>query len=518
MKKVILIILDGWGIAPPSYGNAIASAQKPTMDFIESSYPSCLLQASGAAVGLSWGHEGNSEVGHINIGAGRIVPQYLPRIITSIRDGSFWENRALKKAAAHAKKNSSSFHIMGLVSSGSVHSYIDHLYGILEFAKREGLKKVFLHIFTDGKDSPPDEGAKFIPQLEERLKTQNLGQISTVMGRVYAMDRNENWEYTEKAYNLLTGGGGKQIKDIANYLKQSYSEGADDQTVEPAIIRAQNTEDKTQTIQNGDSVVFFNFREDSARQLTKAFVEDKFSYFKREKIQNLEFVVMTKYYQSLPNEKVAFPPLNILNTLPEVLAACGKTQLHISESEKYAHVTYFFNGLKEKAVKGEERILIPSMGSLQYDKLPAMQAAGIRDVVIKSIGKFDFIIANFANADMLGHTGNMQATMQGVEIIDSCVKKILEAKNDNTTIIITADHGNAEEMLNARTGSIRTEHSANPVPFYLIQKKIPSMNNTPLHMQEKRGVLADVAPTILEIMNIPAPLEMTGESLLPLLK
>ena len=509
--KVILIILDGWGIAPPSYGNAITQASTPTLNSLEASYPSLLLQASGIAVGIPWGEEGNSEVGHLNIGAGRIVPQYLPRIIEAIRDESFFKNKALRKAARHVKKNSSSFHIMGLVSSGSVHSYIDHVDGLLEFAKRESLPRVYLHIFTDGKDSPPEEAVKLVAQLKERMETKNLGKISSIVGRIFAMDRNEHWEYTKTAYELITEGRGTATDDPVTYLEKSYKEGVNDQRIEPAIVEKQGT------VRDGDAVVFFNFREDSARQLTRAFINDDFDNFNRKKIKNLAFVAMTQYEESVPRSMVAFPPIDIKNTLGEVLSTNNKTQLRIAESEKYAHITYFFNGLKEKPLTGEERILIPSQGAPHYEKYPEMQAPKIAQHAVERMKDFDFILINFANADMLAHTGDVKAATQGVEVIDTYIKMILENQDKNTTTIITSDHGNAEDMLNARTGEVRTEHSSNPVPFYFVDKKMSGGHPQPLSTKQTRGILGDVAPTILELMKIPIPKEMTGKSLLPIL-
>lgn len=516
--KVALIILDGWGVAPASYGNAITQANTPTLDAIENTYPSLLLQASGIAVGVPWGEEGNSEVGHLNIGAGRIVPQYLPRIINDIRDGSFFKNKVLKQAAHQVKNNNSSFHVMGLVSSGSVHSYIDILYGLLYFAKREGLKRVYLHIFTDGKDSSPQEAAKFVMQLKERMDKQNLGEIASLIGRTYAMDRDEHWQNTQKAYELLTEGKGRLIDDAGAYLEESYKNGINDQYTEPAIVKTQNTNTKTQTIDDGDALVFFNFREDSARQLTRAFINNDFRKFDRKKVENLAFVALTQYEESIPRFMVAFPPIDIKNTLGETLSANGKTQLRLAESEKYAHITYFFNGLKEKALRGEERILVPSGGAPHYENFPAMQALKITEKAIEKMKNFDFLLINFANADMLAHTGDIQATIKGVETIDTYLKKILEKREKDRVIIITSDHGNASDMLDPRTGEIKTEHSSNPVPFYFIHEEVSGSSLHPLSTQETKGILADIAPTILELMQIPVPKEMTGKSLLPLLK
>jgi len=526
--KVTLIILDGWGIAPAAFGNSINLAETPTIDEVASSSPSLALTASGIAVGLPWGEEGSSEVGHLNMGAGKIVFQYLPRIVSSMREGTFFQNPALRGAAEHTKKHNSSLHLMGLVSSGSVHSYIDHLYGLLELARREGVRRVYLHIFTDGKDSPPQEAAKFIAQLNERLRVQKLGVVATIIGRVYAMDRNENWEATQKTYELLTAGKGETITDAAQYLNDSYDKGIDDQYIEPAILNQKFT------ISEGDAVVFFNFREDSARQLARAFTEEAFGKFQREKIPNLFFVTMTQYQDSTPLDRVAFPRPDISTPLARVLSQHNKKQLHIAESEKYAHITYFFNGLTEKAFPGEERILVPSYGAPHYEQHPAMGAEKIADAAATHAGSFDFTLINFANADILGHTGNIQAAIQGIETIDRSIKKILAHRSPDTAVLITADHGNAEEMFDPHRRVVKTKHTANPVPLYLVYPstrfarsgQAPARAFTenkkanladPLVQQEARGVLADVAPTILELMEIPIPKEMTGQSLLPLL-
>lgn len=511
MRKVILVILDGWGIGQASPGNAISSANTPTIHFIEGAYPSLTLQASGIAVGLPWGEEGNSEVGHLNMGAGRTVFQYLPRIIRAIQDGSFFENPTLKNAAMHVKKQGSRMHLMGLVSSGSVHSYIDHLYALLEFARREGISPVYLHVFTDGKDSFLQEAAKFLAGLEERMAQQGLGSIATLMGRSYAMDRNENWQYTQKAYELLTQGKGTSVKKVRRYLESSYQKGLNDQYIEPAIIK------KDGVVSANDALIFFNFREDSARQITRAFNEEEFSVFPRAKIPNLFFAAMTQYEEGVPLEQVLFPPPNVPEPFAEILARHNKLQLRIAETEKYAHATYFFNGLNEKPFRGEERVLIPSFGSPHYEEHPEMSALKITEKALAHFSSFDFTLINYANADMLGHTGNLQAAIQGVEVIDRYLKKLLTAVNEETILIITADHGNAEEMLDPKTGKIKTQHTINPVPFYFVDIKKRGNYANSLVERPPKGTLADVAPTILELMDLPAPRVMTGQSLFPFL-
>lgn len=507
--RVTLVIIDGWGVAPPSLGNAITSARTPTINRIEQNYPSLLLQASGIAVGLPWGEAGNSEVGHLNLGAGRIVLQYIPRIFYAIRDGSFFSNPALKAAIEHVKKNNSSLHLMGLASSGSVHSYIDHLYALLEFAKREEITNVFLHLFTDGKDSPPNEAKKFIEQLKNRLEEQRLGKIATIIGRSYAMDRNENWGYTHKTYELLTEGKGQPVADLSLYLEKSYEDGINDQYIEPAAIMHGN-----QSIKDGDAIIFFNFREDSTRQLTHAFIDEEFNNFPRKKISDLKFIAMTHYFSEFPRENVAFLPPDISKTLAETLSQHGKRQLHIAETEKYAHVTYFFNGLQEKNFPGEERVFIPSFAASTYEQQPQMRAEDVTEKALRDLNNFDFILLNFANPDMLAHTGNLQATIKGVEIIDVCIKKLLDEQDDDTALIITSDHGHAEQMFDLKSGTIKTQHTTNPVPLYFVIKNKKGHYPEPLVLQPVKGVLGDVAPTVLEIMGLPIPAEMTGQSLL----
>lgn len=519
MKKVILIVLDGWGVAPPSQGNAITLAETPALDKIETVYPSILLQASGKTVGLPWGSEGNSEVGHLALGSGRIIFHYLPRIVNSIQDGSFFENNVLKNAALHVKTHNSSLHLMGLISSGSVHSYIDHLYGLLEFAKRESIQNVYIHVFTDGKDSPPHEAAKFIEALDARIKSQNIAKVSTVIGRVYSMDRSGDWTATQKAYDLVTRGAGKIVKKTSEYLKESYSMGISDAYIEPAVISENEIIDHKQLISDNDAVVFFNFREDSARQLARAFIHPEFREFPRGELQkNLLFITMAKYEDYIPESNVLFLPPDISNTLSEVLSKNEKTQLHIAETEKYAHATYFFNGMKEQKFNREERILVLSYGAPHYENYPEMGAVKVTDEVIKNLNNFDFILINFANADMLAHSGSISATVKGVETIDECIGRISRQRGENTALLITADHGHAEEMIDPRTGNKKTEHTSNPVPFYLVDKDFrgKGRGRGPIYTHDIKGILADVAPTVLDLMGLPIPEEMHGQSLLPL--
>jgi len=486
MKPVILVILDGWGASEIKKGNAVKQAKTPIIDKIEKSYPTAFLQASGIAVGMPWGEAGNSEVGHLTLGAGRTIYQSVPRIVFAIKDGSFFKNPALVQAVQHVKKNNSCFHVMGLVSSGSVHSYIEHLYGLIELAKREKIK-LRLHIFTDGEDAPPKEASKIVKKVEEKLSRLKNGKIATVMGRVFPMDRNNNWELIERAYNSLTKGEGLKFKDPVKAIEESYNKGLNDTFVEPSVMVDQNNH-PLGLIQDNDSIVFFNFRRDRGRQLTKAFVLSDFKEFSRKQLKNLYFVTMLK----------------------------------IAETEKYAHVTYFFNGGKEKVYPGEKRILVPSKTIPQYDKFPEMAASDVTENIIQGVksNKFYFILVNYANTDMVAHTGDFQATIKAVETVDSCLNPLLElAEEEKCYLLITADHGNAEEMIDLKTGEPMPEHSTNPVPFYLVEKKFkrksPGMT---AEISNPQGILSDVAPTVLELMKIPQPPEMTGRSLLEILK
>jgi 2,3-bisphosphoglycerate-independent phosphoglycerate mutase len=521
-KPVILVILDGYGRGPENAANAIFKAKKPNIDFIEKNFPMTNLQASGIAAGLPWGEEGNSEVGHLNLGAGQIVYQYLPRIILAIRDGSFFKKPALIQAAEHIKKNNSSLHIIGLVGSGNVHSYIDHLYAILDFAKKENIKNVFIHAFTDGRDSPQKDALDFYEKVQNKLnRDYPFAKITSVIGRNLAMDRDNNWDRTEITYRLLTEGKGKIFPDVKTAIKSDYDKNITDEFIEPKIIPHPSVKDGG-SIKNGDAVVFFNFREDSARQLTQAFIEEKFDKFERKKINNLYFVTMTRYEKDLPLN-VLFEPLEIKNTLAKVISDAGKKQIHIAETEKYAHITYFFNGGIENPFLNEDRILIPTKRDHDFAEEPAMSASEITEKLIEAINskKYDFIVVNYANADMVGHTGNFQATVSAIEILDDELGKVVaEILKINSASIITADHGNADEMIDLLTGTPYPEHTANPVPLYLVGKDFKrekSQEEVEIKKIEVDGILADVAPTILELMGLPQPPEMTGKSLLKIL-
>ena len=520
IKPIFLIVLDGWGENPSFEGNAIAQANTPTIDKLSRYYPQTLLQASGISVGLPWGEMGNSEVGHLTLGAGRVIYQNLPRITLAIQDGTFFQNEALLAAAENAKKNQSAFHIMGLASNGGVHSSLDHLYALLEFAKNNRIAKIYLHLFTDGRDAPPRSAEKIIEDIEIRLSEYGCGKIASLCGRYFAMDRNDNWSRTEKAYNLLALGEGKKEKDALEAIKKAYQSGITDEFIEPTLIEK---EGESRIIGDKDSVVFFNFREDRARQITKAFSLPTFSKFLRKKyLPDIEFVSLVQYEEALP-VRVAFPPIIVKNCLGEVIAQAGFHQLRIAETEKYAHVTYFFNGGREEPFPNEDRVLIPSPAAPTYDKVPEMSAPAITEKALKELGtgKYAFVLVNFANPDMVGHTGKLKATISAIETIDECLGKLIPqiVKLDGT-LFITADHGNAEELTNPRTEEMNTEHSIFPVPFWHITSKSQREKTEAEILEGKnnvKGILSDVAPTILASMNLKIPPEMTGQNLLEIL-
>jgi 2,3-bisphosphoglycerate-independent phosphoglycerate mutase len=512
MKKVVLVICDGWGVAPPSEGNAPMQANLTFLRSIEKYYPFTILHASGINVGLPWWEEGNSEVGHLTIGSGKVIYHYLPRIILSIQDGSFFQNPALLRAINHAKKNKSKLHLMGLVSSGGVHSYIDHFYGLLDLCQKEKVEKVYLHFFTDGRDTLPKEAKTFLPMLLQRIRAQEVGTLATLHGRCYSMDRDRNWDRTEKSYRCLVFGEGAQAPDPIKYIEECYQKGLTDEFIPPAVV------DPKGIIESNDAIIFFNFREDRARQLTMAFLDENFNHFERKKLQNIHFTGMTRYLD-LKNLDVAFEPPEIGLTLGEILSQNNLLQWRIAETEKYAHVTYFFNGLREEPFKGEERKLIPSRGGPHYDKSPEMQARAITEEALSKIKlkKYHFILINFANPDMVGHTGNLKAAIKAAEVLDECFSKIVPlALESEYVVLITADHGNFEEMLDPRTGEVLTEHSSNPVPFYLVdpemKKTLPSKIEI-FQLKKAGGFLFDIAPTVLDYLEIPKPNEMPGVSL-----
>ena len=506
-KLTMLMILDGFGENPNNEGNAVNLAKKPNIDKLRKICPVSHIDASGAAVGLPDGQMGNSEVGHTNIGAGRIVYQKLTKITKSIEDGDFFSIPEFTEAIENVKKNNSKLHIMGLLSDGGVHSHQRHLYGLLELAKRKGLdNNVFIHAFMDGRDTLPASGEGYIQELQEKMKEKGVGKIATLSGRYYAMDRDKRWDRVEKAYNALVKGEGVLAKDPIQAIEESYQQEIFDEFVVPTVITDANDQPLAK-IENGDSVIFFNFRPDRARQLTRAIVDDKFDGFKTDKL-DIDFVCMTEYDDTMPNVKIAFKPEELTNTFGEVVSKLGKKQLRIAETEKYAHVTFFFNGGREEPYPGEDRILVNSPKVATYDLQPEMSAYEVTEKVLEAINseKYDTIILNFANTDMVGHTGNIDAAIKAVEAVDKCVGEIVEAvQKQNGVLLITADHGNAEQMIDYQTGEPLTSHTTNLVPLILV-----GMENVEL----KDGRLCDLTPTMLDIMEEQKPKEMTGESLL----
>ena len=500
-KPLILMILDGFGIAGAD-GNAIKAANKPNIDRLFAENPVTEIGASGMDVGLPDGQMGNSEVGHTNIGAGRVVYQELTRITKSIQDGDFLANEALCNAMDNALANDKSLHIMGLLSDGGVHSHNTHLYGILEMAKKKGLSKVYVHAFLDGRDVPPSSAKSFAEACTEKMNEIGVGKIATVMGRYYAMDRDNRWDRVEKAYAAMVYGEGNTCEDAALAIQKSYDDGVTDEFVLPTVI------DGGDTIKDGDSVIFYNFRPDRAREITRTFVDSDFDGFERKNgFFPLTFVCMTQYDATMPNVQVAFKPQSLKNTLGEYLSDKGMTQLRIAETEKYAHVTFFFNGGVEKQYDNEDRILVKSPAVATYDMQPEMSAYEVTDKLVEAIesGKYDMIILNFANCDMVGHTGVFEAAVKAVEAVDECVGKVTDAiAKMGGVALITADHGNADKMVDV-DGEPFTAHTTNPVPFCVI--------GYPCKLRTG-GKLADIAPTMLEILGLEQPEEMTGVSII----
>ena len=502
------MILDGYGLNERADANAVAEAKTPVMDGLMKDYPFVPGNASGMAVGLPDGQMGNSEVGHLNMGAGRIVYQELTRITKEIQDGDFFKNPGLLEAVENCKKNNSALHMWGLVSDGGVHSHNTHIYGALELAKREGLEKVYVHCFLDGRDTPPASGKDYVAELVDKMQEIGVGEVGVVSGRYYAMDRDNRWDRVELAYNALTKGEGVAASDPVQAIADSYAEEVYDEFVKPTVCMKDGK--PVATVQDGDSVIFFNFRPDRARELTRAFCADEFDGFAREKRIDLTFVCFTEYDVTIPNKLVAFHKVSLENTFGEYLAQNGKTQARIAETEKYAHVTFFFNGGVEEPNEGEDRILVKSPKVATYDLQPEMSAYEVADKLVEAIksDKYDVIITNFANPDMVGHTGVEDAAIKAVEAVDECVGKAVEAlKEVGGQMFICADHGNAEQLLDYETGAPFTAHTVNPVPFILV-------NADPAYKLREGGCLADIIPTLLELMGMPQPAEMTGKSLL----
>ena len=500
-KPLVLMILDGFGIGT-NYGNAIRSAKKPNMEHIFSTNPWGLIAASGMDVGLPDGQMGNSEVGHTNIGAGRVVYQELTRITKSIKDGSIMKNEALVKAMKNAAEDGKALHFMGLLSPGGVHSHNTHLYGLVEMAKQLGCKEVYIHAFLDGRDVPPSSAKEYIEQCAAKLDEIGLGKIATISGRYYAMDRDNNWDRVEKAYSALVYGKGNKAADAVEAISNSYAEGVTDEFVIPTVC-VENA-----TIKSGDSVVFFNFRPDRAREITRTFVDPDFAGFERRNgFFPLTYVCMTQYDATMPNVDIAFKPQKLTNMFGEYISQKGLTQLRIAETEKYAHVTFFFNGGVEAVSEGEDRCLIPSPKVATYDLQPEMSAYTVTENVLERLrsGKYDVIILNFANCDMVGHTGVFEAAVKAVEAVDDCVGQVVrEVEKMDGVVLITADHGNADRMID-ESGEPFTAHTTNLVPFVVV--------NHPCELRDS-GRLADIAPTMLKLLGLPQPEEMDGESII----
>jgi len=545
---VCLTVLDGWGIAPQGPSNAISQSNTPNINKLYASFPHTQLDASGGAVGLPRNEAGNTETGHLNIGAGRIVYQDLARINLSIADGSFFKNEVLVSAFEHAKKNNSKVHLIGLLGAGGIHSSAEHLYALISLSHQQNFGNLFLHIFTDGRDSPPTVSNTYINNLREVIKKEGIGTIASITGRYWAMDRDRRWDRTAKAYFALTQGKGNLVKTPEEAIQMSYQMGKTDEFIEPSLI-TDSSGTPVGLIKDNDSVIFFNFRVDRPRQLTSSFVVDDFSdtsiyldfdpylekyekthlfskidhyqkLFERgPKLNNLLFVTMTEYSKSLVSAgiKVAFKPEKIVNTLGKVISDSGLKQLRISESEKERFVTYYFNGMNEEKFLGEERMIVPSPNVSTYDLKPEMSAYEITNKyidILKNENEYSFILINFANADMVGHTGNIAPTIKAIEAVDDCLGKIANTTLAyNGTLLVIADHGNAEKMINSHTGQIDTEHSTNPVPFVAISNKFLGVNQN-----VQSGILADIAPTVLNLLGIEKPLDMTGRNLLDQIK
>ncbi len=507
-KPTVLMILDGFGLNDNPKGNAVAMANTPVIDGLKKDYPWVKGYASGLSVGLPDGQMGNSEVGHMNMGAGRIVYQELTRISKEIEDGDFFNNEALKLAFANAKKNNSSVHLYGLLSDGGVHSHITHVYGLLEMAKREGVENVYVHAFLDGRDTPPTSGITYVKDLEDKMKELGVGKIASLSGRFYAMDRDNRWDRVEKAYRNLTEGNGEVASSAVEGMQASYDKDVTDEFVLPTTIMENGK--PVALIKDGDSIINFNFRPDRAREITRCFCMDEFDGFNRGARKDVTYVCFTEYDVTIPNKEIAFKKVELKNTFGEYLAANGKTQARIAETEKYAHVTFFFNGGVEEPNKGEDRILVNSPKVATYDLQPEMSAPEVCDKLCEAIesGKYDVVICNFANPDMVGHTGVIEAAVKAVETVDSCVGRAVESvKKMDGVLFICADHGNCDMMIDYETGEPFTAHTTNPVPFILV-------NADPSYKLAEGGRLCDIIPTLIELMGMEQPAEMTGKSLL----
>lgn len=506
-KPVVLAVIDGWGIAPHWGGNAVTLAKIPFMNKAMQDFPHTSLQASGEGVGLPPNERGNSEVGHLNIGAGQVVLQYFPSITKAIQDKTFFTNEVILKGFTQAKQNGKRVHIIGLVSPGGIHSHIEHLYALLEVAKQQQFTEVCIHAITDGRDTPPFVSQEFLAAVSAKTKELGVGCICTVSGRYYSMDRDHRWERVEKSYRAMVEGVGPTAATPEAAVAAAYRDGYSDEFIPPTVI--QGPRNTFKPIMDGDTVIFFNFRGDRAREVTQALMKPNFEGFDRKKtLKDLYFVGFTYYEEGLPIH-VAFRPHNVQKSLANVISEANLRQLHVAESEKYAHVTYFFNGGSEQAVKGEDRIVIPSPHVPSFDQVPEMSTPQIADTVSQNIGRYDFIVLNFACPDMVGHTGNLRAAIKACEAVDAGLAKIYQAVSQAGGLLaITADHGNVEQMVNPKTGEPDTEHTNNPVPFIVTGSAV---SNCQLR---SGGTLSDIAPTLLHILNIAKPVEMTGSSLL----
>lgn len=520
-QPAVLIILDGFGVAAPSRGNAIALAKTPVLDRLMEQYPTMTLQASGDAVGLPWGEMGNSEVGHLTIGSGKVIYQDLPRITRSIVDGTFFDNPVFVQGLQSVKDHQAQVHVVGMFSPAGVHSFDEHAFAILELCQKKKIKKVFVHVILDGRDTAYNSGLGFVEKLEKKIMAIGVGQIATVSGRYYAMDRDNHWDRTAAAYQAMVAGHGPSATDPVTAIEQSYAQRVYDEQFVPTVMTSKGQ--PVATISDHDTVIFFNFRSDRARQLTKAFVLPGFAKFPRaEYLKDITFVTMTEYERDLP-VSVAFPAEVVTTPLAKIYSDAGLKQLHAAETEKYAHVTFFFNGGTEAAFPGEERILVPSLPVSSYDQKPDMSARDITERVVKAIntGQYSLVVINFANPDMVGHTGNIAATIKGIETVDTCVGEIVEATlGINGLVMITADHGNAEAKIDPQTGAISKEHSANPVPFIVAANDLPPAILAKHHVSMRdlssltpTGVLADIAPTLLNLTGLPVPHDMSGHNL-----
>ncbi len=507
-KPTVLMILDGYGLNEKTAGNAVAEGKTPVMDRLMAECPFVKGNASGMAVGLPDGQMGNSEVGHLNMGAGRIVYQDLTKITKAIQDGDFFENKALLAACENAKDNDSALHMYGLVSDGGVHSHNTHIYGLLELAKRQGLKKVYVHCFLDGRDTPPASGKEYVEELVAKMEEIGVGEVATVMGRYYAMDRDNRWERVEKAYRAMVYGEGETAAGGPEGIQASYDKGTTDEFVLPTVVMKDGA--PVATIKDNDSIIFFNFRPDRAREITRTFCDDSFTGFDRGGRVKTTYVCFTEYDVTIPNKQVAFVKEEITNTFGEFLARKGLKQARIAETEKYAHVTFFFNGGVEEPNEGEDRILVNSPKVATYDLKPGMSAYEVCVKLTGAIrsGEYDVVIINFANPDMVGHTGVEAAAIKAIEAVDECVGKAVDAvKEVGGQMFICADHGNAEQLIDEETGEPFTAHTTNPVPFILV-------NADPAYRLREGGCLADIAPTLIELMGLEQPAEMTGKSLI----